>query len=382
MNLKKVLFSFLCFFCLAFKVNADNLVENAKSAILIEASTGKVLYEMNADEALAPASMTKIMTLLLTMEAIEKGNLSLEDKVPVSERAASMGGSQVFLEAGSEYTLDEIIKAVCIASGNDAAVVLAESVGGSVEAFVDMMNKKAKELGLTSTNFVNVYGLDADGHLSSARDMAIMARELIKHELILEYSSIYEEYLQKKDGSQLWMVNTNKLVRFYQGVDGLKTGFTGKAGYCLTATGKWKGLRLISVVMGEPGHDERSKDTIAMLNYGKSAYKINTILEKGTLLGSVDVELGEKMSEEVVLDEEATDLVKTSDEGKNYTYKMKLDKVKAPIKKGTKVGVLELYANEEKINELPISIKETVERCKFSTTLKRIFKILITSNNN
>lgn len=362
--------------------NAEELVGSAKSAILIEASTGEVLYEKNADEALAPASMTKIMTLLLTMEAIEKGNIGLEDKVSVSERAASMGGSQVFLEAGSEYTLDEIIKAVCIASGNDAAVVLAEAIGGSVENFVSMMNKRSKELGLTSTNFVNVYGLDADGHLSSARDMAIMGRELIRHELILQYSSIYEEYLQKKDGSTLWMVNTNKLVRFYQGVDGLKTGFTGKAGYCLTATGKWKGMRLISVVMGEPSQDERTKDTVALLNFGKSAYKINTVLEKGAILGSVEVEQGEKLSENIVLEEDGTDLVKTSDKQPEYKYEIKLDKVKAPIEKGTKVGILELYADGEKVKELPISIKESVQKCKFWTSIKRVFRILITSRSN
>ena len=197
---KKILFFILCLFPLTVKAE---LAENAKSAILIEASTGKVLYEKNADEALAPASMTKIMTLLLTMEAIEKGNIKLDDMVRVSENAAKMGGSQVFLAENDEYKLEEIIKAVCIASGNDAAVVLAEAIGGSVDNFVDMMNKKAKALSLTSTNFVNPYGLDAEGHLSSARDMAIMARELVKHELILKYSSIYEEYLNKPDGSSI-----------------------------------------------------------------------------------------------------------------------------------------------------------------------------------
>lgn len=379
--MKKVLFSFLCFFSFLQIANAAELVEHAKSAILIEASTGEVLYEKNADEALAPASMTKIMTLLLTMEAIEKGSIALEDKVPVSENAASMGGSQVFLEAGAEYTLDEIIKAVCIASGNDAAVVLAEAIGGSVPHFVDMMNAKAKDLGLTSTNFVNVYGLDADGHLSSARDMAKMGRELIKHELILKYSSIYEEYLKKQDGSSLWMVNTNKLVRFYQGVDGLKTGYTGKAGYCLTATGEWKGLRLISVVMGEPGQDERSKDTISLLNYGKSVYRVNTILEKGTVLGEIDVELGDKLKEEITIEEDVKDLIKTNEEEKNYTYKMELEKVKAPIKKGTKVGTLKLYANEEEIDSKDITIVASVEKCSFLKTIQRVLGIIVSGGN-
>ncbi len=337
---------------------------------------------MNADEALAPASMTKIMTLLLTMEAIEKGQIGLEDKVLVSENAASMGGSQVFLEANSQYTLDEIIKAVCIASGNDASVVLAEAIGGSTSNFVEMMNKKAKELGLTSTNFVNVYGLDADGHLSSARDMAKMGRELIKHDLILKYSSIYEDYLQKKDGSSLWMVNTNKLVRFYQGVDGLKTGYTGKAGFCLTATGSWNGLRLISVVMGEPNADARSKDTVSLLNYGRSAYKMNTIVEKGKLLGEIEIDGGEKFKENVEIKEEATDLVKSSEQNGEYSYQMKLDKVKAPIQKGTKVGILEIYNGEEKIDEKDVVISADVEKCHFFTALKRIFKVLITTRAN
>ncbi len=376
--MKKVLFSFLCMFSLVGGVSAAELVENAKSAILIEASTGEVLYEMNADEALAPASMTKIMTLLLTMEAIEKGQIGLQDNVLVSEKAASMGGSQVFLEAGSQYTLDEIIKAVCIASGNDAAVVLAEAIGGSVENFVDMMNKRAKELGLTSTHFVNVYGLDADGHLSSARDMAKMGRELIKHELILQYSSIYEEYLKKKDGSSLWMVNTNKLVRFYQGVDGLKTGYTGNAGYCLTATGKWKGMRLISVVMGEPGQDERTKDTVSLLNFGKSSYKINTILDSGKSVGTIDIDLGEKLKEDVVVEGDVTDLVKINEEEKKYTYDLQLDKVRAPVKKGDKVGELRVYIDDKLTTTLPVTVLHDVKKCSIWTAFKRIFSVIVT----
>lgn len=375
--MKKIIFALACMFTVFVSVEASELAEYAKSAILIEASTGEVLYEKNADEALAPASMTKIMTLLLTMEAIEKGNIALEDMVQVSENAAQMGGSQVFLEAGAQYTLDEIIKAVCIASGNDAAVVLAEAIGGSTAHFVEMMNEKARDLGLTSTNFVNVYGLDADGHLSSARDMAKMAKELIKHDLILKYSSIYEEYLKKQDGSSLWMVNTNKLVRFYQGVDGLKTGYTGKAGYCLTATGEWKGLRLISVVMGEPSQDERTKDTVSLLNYGKSVYKVNNILEKDSILGEIDIELGQKLKEEIIIQEDVKDLVKINGEEKNYSYKMRLDEVRAPVKKGDKVGILEIYANEEKIKEVNLTVKESVEKCSFWATLKRILGVFV-----
>lgn len=235
--MKKFLFTILCLLFCTGGVRAEELVSTAKSAILMEASTGTVLYEFKADESLAPASMTKIMTLLITMEAVENGSVKLDDTVTVSANAANMGGSQVFLEANTQYKLEEILKAVCIASGNDAAVVLAETVEGSTENFVSLMNKRAKELGLTATIFVNMYGLDAEGHKSSARVMAVMAKELLKHELILKYSSIYEEYLKKPDGSSTWMLNTNKLVRFYSGIDGLKTGFTDNAKYCLTATG-------------------------------------------------------------------------------------------------------------------------------------------------
>ena len=360
-----------------FGVSAEELASDAKSAILIEASTGQVLYEKNADEALAPASMTKIMTLLLTMEAIDKGNIKLDDMVRVSEKAANMGGSQVFLAPNTEYKLEEIIKAVCIASGNDAAVVLAEAIGGSTENFVEMMNKKAKELGLTSTNFVNVYGLDADGHMSSARDMAKMARELISHDLILKYSSIYEEYLNKSDGSSIWMVNTNKLVRFYSGVDGLKTGFTNKAGYCLTATGKWNGMRIISVVMGEPTQEARTNDTISLLNYGKGSYKLNTILKSGETLDTIEVERGEKTETEIVLMEDAALLVNVREDMPEYTYEIEKYSIQAPVKIGDKVGILNIYANGEKKKTLDLTVKENIEKCKFTTMLKRVLKIAI-----
>lgn len=380
--MKKILLTFiLCLTTLLMNVKAEELIKTAKSAILIEASTGEVLYEYNADEALAPASMTKVMTLLLTMEAIEKGNIALDDMVTVSENASSMGGSQVFLMANTEYKLEDIIKAVCIASGNDAAVVLAEAIGGSIDNFVEMMNNKAKELGLTSTHFVNVYGLDADGHLTSARDMAKMSRELIKHDLILKYSSIYEEYLNKPDGNNIWMVNTNKLVRFYNGVDGLKTGYTSNAGYCLTATGKWKDMRIISVVMGEPTGDDRTKDTIALLNYGKNSFKLNNIITKEEVLGQIDVELGKKEKADIIIIEEATDLVKINEEKKNYTYELKLNKITAPINNGEKIGEVNIYENGELSMTKDLTVKEDIGKCTFGELLKRVLKVLILGTN-
>lgn len=355
--------------------------QNAKSAILIEAKSGKVLFEKNADEALAPASMTKMMTLLLTMEAIDNGKIKLDDMVNVSERAASMGGSQVFLAANTEYKLEEIIKAVCIASGNDAAVVLAETIAGSVDNFVKLMNDKSKKLGLTSTNFVNVYGLDADGHLSSARDMAKIARELIKHEMILKYSSIYEDHLNKPDGSSIWMVNTNKLVRFYNGIDGLKTGFTNKAGYCLTATGSWNDLRLISVVMGEESQDNRTKDTIELMNYGRNNYKVKTIFKKGEVVDKINVELGKKMSINVVTTEDIVDLVEINDENSNYSYKVKLKKIVAPVNTGDVVGSIVIKKANNELLTSKLTINESTPKVTFFDLLKRMLKLIILGFN-
>ena len=349
--LKKVLFLIICLFSFIGFINAEELAPNSKSAILIEASTGKVLYEKNADEALAPASMTKIMTLLLTMEAVEKGTIKLSDMVRVSENAASMGGSQVFLAANDEYKLEEIIKAVCIASGNDAAVVLAEAIGGSTDKFVEMMNK-----------------------------MAIMARELIKHEIILKYSSIYEENLNKPDGSSLWMVNTNRLVRFYNGVDGLKTGYTSNAGFCLTATGMWNNMRLISVVMGAESQDARTDDTVSLLNHGKSSYKINTILKKDDVVDELNVELGEQRRSKVVPIEDATDLLSVTDEKPRYEYITKLKNVTAPIKYGDKVGFVDIYKNGKKINTVSLTVKKNVEKVKFGTLLKRMIEVVVLGN--
>lgn len=220
-------------------VNAeDSLNLESESAILIDYASGKVLYEKNADAKLPMASMTKIMSMLLIMENIDNGNLNYNDKVVISKNASGMGGSQVFLQEGEEYKLEDLLKCIAVSSANDAVVAMAEKISGSVEAFVELMNKKAKDLGLENTNFANPHGLDNENHYSTARDMAKMGQELLKYQDILRFTSIYEDYLTKPDGSQVWLVNTNRLVRFYDGVDGLKTGYTTDAGYCLTATAK------------------------------------------------------------------------------------------------------------------------------------------------
>lgn len=341
----------------------EDLTPTAKSAILIDYATGEVLYEKNADERLAPASMTKIGSMLMIMEAIDSGKLSLDDEVTISEEAAAMGGSQVFLEAGEVYSVHDLLKGVAIASGNDAVVALAEKLAGSQGAFVDMMNKRFKELGANNTNFVNAHGLDAEGHYSTARDMAILARELLNHKKILEYTSIYEEYLEKNDGTKTWLVNTNKLVRFYEGVDGLKTGFTETAGYCLTATAKKDDFRLISVVMGEDSTENRSSDTVKLLNYGFNTFKINTIKTKDEILGKVRVEGGKENFAEIVLVEDATELLKNTEDASNYEFNLKVDIIKAPVKPGDIIGSAEIIDNDGNIiDEVDVTVKKEIKK--------------------
>ena len=289
--MKKILLLLIIFIPFSY-VKAEDLASNAVSAVIMEYSTGRVLYDKNSNQRLAPASMTKMMTLLLTMEQIDSNKLGMNDKVVISKNAHDMGGSQMFLEENSEVLVKELIKGIAISSANDAAVALAETIGGSVENFVKMMNDKANDLGLTNTTFKNPHGLDTEGHLSTARDMAVIARELIKHEKILEFTSTYEDYFNKEDGSRTWLVNTNKLVRFYKGVDGLKTGYTEGAGYCLTATAKKNNIRFITVVMGEKTSDDRSKDTSNMLNFAFNTYKLDTIVSENQELGKVKIEKG------------------------------------------------------------------------------------------
>ena len=376
--MKKLLLIIMAFcFTIVNVYAAEDYAMGAKSAILIDSASGKVLFEKNADEKLAPASMTKLGSMLMIMEAIDNGNLKLDDKVTISEEAANMGGSQVFLEAGEVYTVHDLLKGVAIASGNDAVVALAEKVAGSQGEFVEMMNKRFKEIGVKNTNFVNAHGLDAEGHYSTARDMSIIAQELLKHEKILEYTSIYEEYLEKNDGTKTWLVNTNKLVRFYNGVDGLKTGYTTTAGYCLTATAKKDNFRLISVIMGEETSENRSSDTVKLLNYGFNTYKINTIKTQDEILGKVRVEGGKNDYANIVLLEDATELLKNTDEVNEYKFNLKVNKIKAPVKHGDIVGSAEVIDQDGNIiDEVNVTVKEDVKKANLLDYLLRNLKII------
>lgn len=376
--MKKILLIIMSFFVLNLNVLAEeDFAPNGKSAILVDNLSGKVLYEKNADEKLAPASMTKLASMLMVMEAIDNGNLKFEDKVTISEEAANMGGSQVFLQAGEVYTVYDLLKSVAIASGNDAVVALAEKIGGSQSGFIDMLNKRLKEIGATNTNFVNAHGLDAEGHYSTARDMSIIARELLKHPKILEFTSIYEEYLEKNDGSRTWLVNTNKLVRFYDGVDGLKTGFTKTAGYCLTATASKNNFRLISVVMGEDTSENRSSDTVKMLNYGFNTFKINIIKTKGESLGKVRVEKGKQDKANIVLLNDATEILKNTDPVTEYNFNLKVNKIKAPVKVGDIVGTAEIIDSEGNIvDEVDVTVEKDIKKANILDYMLRNLKTI------
>ena len=372
--MKKIILFILLLFPIF--VKAEDLTPNATSGIVMEYSTGKVVYSKKIDEKLAPASMTKIMTLLLIMEAVDEGKINLTDNIPISTNASSMGGSQVFLDPNTEMKAEELIKSIAIASANDSAVAMAEAISGTTANFVSRMNSRAKELGCKNTNFKNVHGLDEEGHYSTAYDMALIARELLKYEQILKYTSTYEAYLNKPNGTSTWMVNTNKLIKYYTGLDGLKTGYTKNAGYCLTSTAKRNDMRLISVVMKEPTSQVRNSETISLLNYGFSNYKIKTILKKEQKLGTIEVQNGKKEFVDITLQEDATNLESIND-NKEYSFNIVTDKVKAPLKKGDKVGTLELTEQGTIIKRLNITVKENIPKANIWDLYKRNFKSII-----
>lgn len=377
-----ILLLLLIFIPLVKAEETEDLAPNAKSAIMIEASTGEILFQKNKDEKLAPASMTKMMSMLLIMEEIENGNLKWNEMITTSEKASSMGGSQIFLKVGEKMTVEDLLKGVAIASGNDAVVALAERVSGSEEQFVKRMNIRAKDLGLKNTNFINATGLTADNHYSSAYDMSLIAKELVKHEKILEFTSTYEDYLRKDTKSPFWLVNTNRLVRFKEGVDGLKTGFTDEAGYCLTATMKKDNMRLITVVMKEENTSKRSADTTKMLDYGFNIYMVQTILDEKTTIEKKKVELGKTLTTEIVPKENITILNKKSDDQKNITYKTNINKIIAPVKKGDKVGTIDIIEDNNIISTIDATVKEDISKANILTIYLRNLKEIISGTGS
>ena len=342
---------------------------NCKSAILMEATTGTILYAQNAEEALPPASVTKVMTLLLVMEAIDAGTIRVDDIVSVSANAASMGGSQVFLEEGEQMKVEDLLKSVVIASANDAAVALAEYVSGSVDAFVAKMNAKAAELGMTSTKFENVTGLDdtAESHLTSARDIALMSCELVKHPLILQYSSIWMD--TSRDGA-FGLTNTNRLVRFYKGCTGLKTGSTSKAGFCVSATAERDGLSLVCVIMGAESRDIRNAAATTLLDWGFANFALfkegegvsNPILVKGSAMREIS---GSYLAFSCVVRREELSKVE-----KQVTLSYA---IVAPVRAGEKIGEVMYCVGKRKIGVVDICIENEVKRIGFFEILCQIF---------
>jgi len=357
-----------------------DLADQARSAILMEQDTGTVLYEKNSEEKLPPASMTKIMTMLLIMEALDTGKIKLTDVVRTSEYAASMGGSQIFLEEGEEMTVDEMLRGIAIGSANDASVAMAEHLAGSEEEFVRLMNEKAKELGLKNTNFQNATGLPAENHYSSAKDMAIMAQHLLKYDLITKYTGQYESYLREGTDKKFWLVNTNRLVRFYPGVDGLKTGFTNEAKYCLTATAKKNGMRVISVIFGAPTSKIRNAQITKMFNYAFSQFETKPIFEKGTAVSEVKIQKGEKSKINAITNENISILVKKGDKTDDVRQEVTFSKIKAPIKKGEVVGSVKLYRGDQLIIEKDLIASEDVKPASWWTLFKRSFSMLTKIN--
>ena len=349
----------------------------AKSYLLMEPISGKILYENNVDEKFAPASVTKIMTMLLTMEAVDSGKIKLDDKVTCSENAKKMGGSTMLLDTGEVRTVEELLKGVAIASGNDAAVALAEYLGGTEEDFVNMMNKRCQELGMKNTTFKNCNGLPCEGHLSTARDIALMSRELLKHPTILKYSGTYMETISEGRKSPIELVNHNKLVRFFEGCDGLKTGFTNEAKYCISATAKRSGVRMLAVIMGAPTYKIRNRDAGILMNYGFSKYEGKKLVSKDE---DVDkVQMG-KQTDRFFMAKAKDDLEVVVPKGNSgeLVKKVVMDEAKDEYKAGDIVGKCEVYLGEEKVGEVKIYCDRDVKKGgifdSIKYNIKNIFK--------
>ena len=349
---------------------ANTLSLTAKSAVLMEAKTGKILYAHNENEALPPASVTKVMTLLLTMEAIQSGKISWEDTVTVSERAASMGGSQIFLEPGETMSVTDMVKSVVIASANDAAVALAEHIAGSEEAFVSQMNRRALELGMVNTRFENTNGLDdtVEKHLISAKDIAIMSRELIKYPQILEYSSTWMDTIRS---GAFTLTNTNRLVRFYPGATGLKTGSTARAGFCISATAERDGVELIAVIMGAESRDTRNAEAKKLLDYGFASYGVyedqRTDIAPIALKGA-----GE---ETLALRADSFTYALPKEKIPSVTYKITLPEyLRAPVSRSEKVGKVEYFLDGECIGEAGIYAVDDAAAITFGEIFNRLLR--------
>ncbi|MBE6082058.1 MAG: D-alanyl-D-alanine carboxypeptidase [Tissierellaceae bacterium] len=359
----------------------ENFDIKAKSSILIDYHTGEIIYEKNAHEKLPPASVTKIMTLLLTMEAIDKGKIGLKDEVIISTNASKMGGSQIYLEEGESQTVEDLIRAICLRSANDASVALAEYIAGSEELFVKAMNERSKELKMNDTNFENSTGLPHQSHYTSAYDIALMSKELMKHAKIQEWLTIYMSDMKvgkKKDIVQS-LVNTNRLIKDYQGANGIKTGSTSDAKYCLSASAKRGNLQLIAVIMGAETSKVRFEESKKLLDYGFANYDSVVIGKKGDIIGKVPINKGDKTHLEVVLKDDSYILIPKGSSGKAEKEIILPEVLNAPIEKGKEVGELILKIDGKSVDRVKLIAKETVDKAGFVNMFKKVVKGLLTN---
>lgn len=383
--MKKLTASILVFIsvCRPLYVNAaqhENITDlglKSKSAILMEASTGDILYEQNSDEKLPPASITKIMTLLFIYEAERDGKIKWDDKVTVSQHAASMGGSQVFLEEGETQTAADMTKCIAIASANDAAVAMAEYIGGSEDGFVELMNSRAKELGMDNTEFKNACGLDTEGHITTAKDIALMSKELIKNfPDIIKYTTTWQDTINhttRKGTTEFGLTNTNKLIRWYDGATGLKTGSTGNAKYCLSATADKNGMELIAVIMAAPDNKSRFSEAIKLLDYGYANYAVVSGAKKGDSAGEIPVSKGEHETVLLEVSEDINAMIQKGGSEPEIVYEL-TESLQAPIEKGVKAGEAVYMLDGQVIAKADVITSEAVERASLPTVAERLLK--------
>ncbi|MGM9532428.1 D-alanyl-D-alanine carboxypeptidase family protein [Intestinibacter sp.] len=365
-------------FVFADKNTSNNINIGSKSAVLMDVSSGQVLYEKNCHEKLPPASVTKVMTMLLICEALESGKIKINDEVTISENAASMGGSQIFLEPGEVQTVDNLLKGIAVASANDACVAMAEYIGGSVEEFVDMMNKKAKELKMNDTNFVNTNGLPVENHYTSAYDIGIMSRELLKHEIIEKYLTTWmDNVVVGKKKATIGLANTNKLIKHYNGATGVKTGFTGEAKFCVSASAKRGKTHLIAVILGGQTSKDRFKDATTLLDYGFANYESVKICSKDQKLYTLKLKKADCESVGLVAKDDLGILTKKG-ESKDFTKKIDVDKnLKLPIKQGTTLGKVKIYKGNKLIGQVDLVSNRDIDKASYLQMLKRLVEDIV-----
>ncbi|MBQ8525979.1 MAG: D-alanyl-D-alanine carboxypeptidase [Clostridia bacterium] len=377
--MKKIISVILCIIitagCIPALAEGEQLELTCPSALLMEFSTGQILYEKDSHAKLPMASVTKIMTMLLAMEAVDSGKITFDDMVIGSAYAKSMGGSTIFLDEGEQLSVRDILKGIAVASGNDAAVAMGEHLAGSAEGFVAMMNSRAAELGMNDTHFVNCNGLDADGHYSSAYDIALMSRELMKHEDIFQFTTIWMDSLRN---GAFTLSNTNKLIRFYDGATGLKTGSTDKAKFCISATAKRDGMHLIAVIMAAPTSKERSADASKLLNYGFSNYGLSEIVKKGEVVGTVHVDKGIEEMVNVVSSEDINILYQKSKRPETKREVIIDEPITAPRLAGERAGEITVSSDGTEIARCPVVFEADVPKMSAAGIFVMIFRKWIT----